>query len=153
MCEPTTILAITAAVGAASAGFSAYGDYQSAKSQNKFTERHAAQQMEEYTAQRNQEVGERVRQTRRERASMQVAGAESGLTGNSFENLLRDALGRQSQDIAVVQKQGGFTHRAISNQVKANTQTFSAIGAGLQIAKGGLAGYNAGASFNASRAQ
>lgn len=141
MCDPVTAMAV---LSVATAATTAYGQYQSANAQNRAAERTAQQQQDEYVAQRDQEVGQRVAQSRRDRATLQVAGGEAGIGGNSFEALLRDSFGKESQDIAVVRKQGGFTHRAITNQMKASTATFSPLAAGLQIASAGASGYAAG---------
>ena len=145
MCEPTTLAIVGAYTAVAASAVSAYGDYQSGKAQNSALEDQAQTQADEAASARDQEIGERVKQSRRERARIRVSAGESGISGQSFEAQLKNSLGAENQDIAVAQKQGGFTERAIKNDLKVNRSRFSGVNAGLQIAE------TAGNAYNKTR--
>lgn len=139
MCEPATVLGVLAVAGSA---VSAVGQYQQASASNKAAGEQAQAQADEYANTRDQQIGERIKESRRERARLRVSAGESGVAGASFEAALRQSFGDQNQDIAIAQKQGKLTSRSLKAQTKASTKSFSPVASGLQIASAGYSAYN-----------
>lgn len=151
MCEPVTVLT-TLSIASAAAG--AIGQYQNASALVDASEEQAQNQAEEFAAQRDQQIGERVAQGRAERARLRVAAGEAGVSGNSFEAQIRQSLGDVNQDLAIAQKQSSFTGRSIQANLKSNTAGTRGVGglnAGLQIAKGAVSGFETGLAIKQSR--
>ena len=139
MCEPATVMGVLAVAGTA---VSAVSQYQQASAANKAAGEQAQAQADEFAMQRDQQIGERLRESRRERARMRVAAGESGVAGASFEAALKQSLGNVNQDIAIAQKQSTLTSRSLKAQTKGATESFSPLSAGLQIANAGYSAYN-----------
>lgn len=141
MCDPVTM----AGIAIAGSAVQAYSGYQQANAANRAAEQQAQVQADEYAASRDQQIAERVKQARRERGRLRVAAGEAGVGGASVEAQLANSFGQQNQDIAIIQKQGGFTERAIGTELKsvAARNRFSPLSAGLQIAGAGASAYSA----------
>lgn len=140
MCEPTTIIALSALA------VSAVGQVQQANAQEDALEASAQAQAEETGARVQQEVGERVAQGRRERARLAVAAGEAGVqaTSQSFEAQMQANFARQNRDIALAQANKNFKQRGIQTQADSMAAN---IKSGLQIA-GETAGSAAGVVGN-----
>ena len=138
MCDPLTI---TTALTIGSQAIGAVGQFQQAQGQRETLEATARQQASEQSDATEVEIGERVREGRRERARLRVAGGEAGLAiSGSFESQLVDSFSQQGRDIALTEFQAD--QQAASLQTRVNNESASisgdrpldVIGAGLQIA-------------------
>lgn len=127
MCEPTTIIAMSALA------VSAAGQVMQANAQEDALQASAEAEAEETGARIQQEAGERVAQARRERARLAVAAGESGIaaTSQSFEAQMAASFARQNRDLGLIQKNKYFAQRGI--QTRADSAA-SNIKSGLQIA-------------------
>jgi len=139
MCDPVTVMGALSVAGTA---MGAVSQYQQANASNRATEQTAQAQADEYADSRDQQLGERVRASRRERARIRVSAGESGVAGQSFEAQLRNSFGAQERDIAISKKQSLNTGRSLNAQVKAEAKSFSPLSAGLQIAGAGYKAYD-----------
>lgn len=146
MCDPVTLTALTVGSGLLGAA----GQFDAASANNKAAGKTAQAQADEFAASRDEQLGERVRQSRRERGRQRVSAGEAGVAGNSFESLLKNSLGAQNRDIAIAQKQGGFTQRSLQSEVDivAARNQFSPLSAGLQIAASGATSFAAAGGKN-----
>lgn len=143
MCEPATLLTLLA-VGSATT--SAISGIQSANAQVDAANMAASAQVEEYATDRDQKIGERIKEARAAQARMRVSAGESGVSGNSFEAMLRDSMGATNHDLAVANKQSGFTSRRLNADlasVSASHRGIGGLNAGLQIATAGANAYRA----------
>ncbi|MEM7200259.1 MAG: hypothetical protein AAF628_08350 [Planctomycetota bacterium] len=130
MCEPATLATIAIATSAVSAGAGVVASNR----QTELAQRQAENRAEETAAARDEEIGQRVREARRLRSTLQVSAGEAGVAGNSFEAQLRNIAGQTNQDVAVIQKQAGFTERGLNSIRDSQVGNFGALNAGLQIA-------------------
>lgn len=145
MCEPTTVLTI------ASTAFSFVQQAQQA-SQNDAAIEAAynnsligyAQQQKQINAAATDEMSDRAREALIERGRLRVAAAESGVTGNSTDQLERQSLFDEGFDMARIEgnrknAQAQAYQDAKAGQAGAQSRVASVkrpslIGAGLQIA-------------------
>lgn len=154
MCEPTTIML---AISVAGAAMSYVQQQQQAKAAQSSAQQAAnvnaqvyAKQQEQIDAQAAEQMSERGKQALIERAKLRVLGAESGITGNSTDQLERQSMfnegsdmatleghRRNQQDQAYLDAKGGVA--AAQGRMNAIKQP-SLIGTGLQIA-GSYYGY------------
>ena len=147
MCEIVTATTLAyAALGISAVGAGA--SIMESRQQTKDAEDTAQNQAEEFATERDQKLGERIKEARRERARIRVGAGESGVAGASFEAQLKNSFGQENQDIAVIKKQGGFTQRSINTNAKSNSGRFGGLQAGLQIAGGAI---SAKQGFDASK--
>lgn len=150
MCDPVTA-ATALAIASASAGV--VGEYQTAQATTRAVNRQSRAQAEEASARSSQEAGERVRAARRAAARARVGAGEAGVSGQSFEAQIANELGAANQDLAIVQKQGGFTERAINANALNQTARFrglNPVSSALKIASAGASGYSTGLQIQAS---
>lgn len=104
-------------------------------------------QAEELQSRAETNLGERVKQARKERARLRVAAGEAGVGGASFEAAMRDSFAQQNQDAALIQKNLAFADRASASRARsamASINKPNALTAGLQIAGAGYSGYYQG---------
>ena len=101
MCEPVTIMAAVAAVGT---GVNMYSQRQSAKAQVAATNEQNRIQAEEISRKSGQEMTERAREARRERASARELAGEAGvnLGSGSFLAQLQQSAMNQYNDMSLV---------------------------------------------------
>lgn len=146
MCE--IISATTMAyISIASAAVSVYATQQSAKAQRGAIKAQQESEREEVHARAEEELGQRIRQSRERRARARVAAGESGALGASFAASLNQSLSDQDYNAALVSKNAAFAQRGIddrANVALSQIRDPSALEAGLQIASAGLAGYQTG---------
>lgn len=146
MCEiisATTMMYISIA----SAAVSAYATHESAKAQRGAIKAQQENEREEVAAKAEEELGQRIRQSRERRARARVAAGESGALGASFAASINQSLADQDYDAAIVSKNAAFAQRGIddrANVALSQIRDPSALEAGLQIATAGIAGYQTG---------
>lgn len=158
MCNP---IAISIGVSALSA-VSAYSQAQdSAEAQVHNTEvgyQNSANQAAEVQQEQNQIATEqmtaRAIAARKEVATMRAAGAETGLTGNSYDKAIQESMFNAGQDMASIENNKarqtsqntmnlrGIRASADSSIANARANSGSLLGTGLQIAGAGLSAYN-----------
>jgi len=146
MCDPITQAATQLAIQGANIA----GTRSAAKSQFLANATLREQQNEEIAAQANARAGERVKQSRAERARLRVAGGEAGIAGNSFEALLLDSVFQEDQDIATIGLDARFQDRASETRfLSANSRVNNpgVLENGLQIAGAGVQGFAQGKAF------
>ena len=159
MCAPPLLIA-TFAVSALSA-VSAYSQAQdSAEAQVRNTEvgyQNSANQAAEVQQEQNQIATEqmtaRAIAARKEVATMRAAGAETGLTGNSYDKAIQESMFNAGQDMASIENNKarqtsqntmnlrGIRASADSSIANARANSGSLLGTGLQIAGAGLSAY------------
>jgi len=147
VCEVSTVMTALAIAGA---GASTYSQIQAANTQAAALNAQRKAQAEELHAREQQQMGERVKQARKERARMLVAAGEAGVRGPSFEAQLMNSFSQQNQDLATIRKQGFFNNRASEASIGsafASIRKPNVLSAGLQIADAGYTAYN---NFNTS---
>ncbi len=148
MCEPTTIMV---GLSIASAAVSVYSQQQTAKAQTAAIKQQQEHEREEAHETAEEQLGQRIRAQREQRARARVAAGESGALGASFAAMMNQSLQDQDMDAALVAKQSAFTQRGIddrANTALAGIRSPSALEAGLQIASAGMQGYSAGLSIS-----
>jgi hypothetical protein len=147
MCDPVSAsMAVLAIAGSA---MSVDAQRETAKAQQQALDQQAKQQAEENAAVRDEQIGQRVAEARRNAARRLVIAGESGVAGQSTELGVLSEFGAANQDSAKVAKQAAFAHRANMNQYRAglaNIQRTNDLGAALQIANSGVQGAAAGRS-------
>lgn len=91
---------------------------------------------------------------RKEVATMRAAGAETGLTGNSYDKAIQESMFNAGQDMASIENNKarqtnqntmnlrGVRASADSSIADARANSGSLLGTGLQIAGAGLSAYN-----------
>jgi hypothetical protein len=153
MCEPisaTTMMYISIA----SAAVSAYATHESAKAQRDQIKTQMANEREEVHEKAEEELGQRIRDSRERRARARVAAGESGALGNSFAASINQSLTDQNMDAALVQKNAAFADRGVqdrANVALSQIRDPSALEAGLQIATAGINGYRTGLGIEGLR--
>lgn len=155
-----TVAIATLAIAAISA-VSAYSQAQdSAEAQVRNTEvgyQNSANQAAEVQQEQNQIATEqmtaRAIAARKEVAAMRAAGAETGLTGNSYDKAIQESMFNAGQDMASIENNKarqtsqntmnlrGIRASADSSIANARANSGSLLGTGLQIAGAGLSGY------------
>lgn len=146
MCEiisATTMMYISIA----SAAVSAYAQHETAKAQRDAIKTQQENEREEVHAQAEEELGQRIRQSRERRARARVAAGESGALGASFAAQINQSLSDTDYDAALVAKNSAFKQRGIddrANVALSQIRDPSALEAGLQIATAGINGYRTG---------
>ena len=155
-----TVALATLAVAAASATVSYSQAQDSAEAQVHNTEvgyQNAANQAAAVQQEQNQIATEqmtaRAIAARKEVATMRAAGAETGLTGNSYDKAIQESMFNAGQDLASIENNKarqtsqntmqlrGIRAGADSAIASANANSGSLLGTGLQIAGAGLSGY------------
>jgi hypothetical protein len=136
MCLPAIPLAISAYASIAASVASVAAATMSARAQSDALSKQAQQRSTEITPQASQQMGIRAQQARIDQGRAEVAGGESGLSGNSFEAQLSDVAQKASID------EGTITQNARYGQLS-NTNDFNAaasrinrpnpLSSGLQI--------------------
>lgn len=137
MCSPT------AAVGVASLVIGATSSYVQYEQQSNYAdmqnERYRENQQNSLQAMRDQQqavqqrilqeneasaqqVQDRQRQARRDRATARVSAGEAGTTGISVENIMRDISNVSSQDITNIHQNRDWSNQQLSSQL-AGTRT------------------------------
>ena len=148
MCEPISASAM-AYIAIASSAVSVYAQSQTAKAQKNNIRAQQANEREEVHEKAEEELGQRIRESRERRARARVAAGESGALGASFAASINQSLQDQDMDAALVSKNAAFAQRGIddrANTALAGIRDPSALEAGLQIATAGVQGYMAGSS-------
>lgn len=141
MCEPVTLgLAIASAVGSV-AGVAGQAAQGRAQRRALLMQRQA--QAEELQAQAEERLGARIRAARRERARARVAAAESGVSGQSFELMLKDSLMQQDMDVALTRKNLRIQDRASQARFASGVAQTAAPGA-LDFITAGAGGFSSG---------
>ncbi len=146
MCEVITATTMMY-IGIASSAVGLYAQRETAKAQRDQIETQAAGEREEVAEAAEEELGQRIRESRARRARARVAAGESGALGASFAASINQSLADENMDAALVSKKAAFTQRGITD--RANTalsqiRSPSALEAGLQIATAGIGGYQTG---------
>ena len=144
MCEPTTIMM---GISMAMAGVSTYAQHQTAKAQADAIGVQQEHEREEVTEAAEEELGQRIRANREQRARARVAAGESGVGGQSFAAAMNQSLQDQDETVALAAKNVAFAQRGIddrANTALAGIRDPSALEAGLSIASAGIQGYSAG---------
>lgn len=145
MCEPTTILMVSAAV---------IGAIQTSR-QAQETANAAGKQAQVKAGQASDaaglQIGERAKQARAERARLRVAAGEAGVSGQSYEAQLAQVAFDQNAFTANtnannVNQLAGI--QAESDHILASVQTPGVVGSGLQIAAAGAAAHSAYTAAN-----
>ena len=155
-----TVALATLAVAAASAAVSYSQAQDLAEAQVHNTEvgyQNAANQAAAVEQEQNQIATEqmtaRAIAARKEVATMRAAGAETGLTGNSYDKAIQESMFNAGQDLASIESnkarqtsQNAMNLRGIragadSSIANARANSGSLLGTGLQIAGAGLSAY------------
>jgi hypothetical protein len=147
MCDPVS--ATMAVLAIAGSAMSVDAQRETAKAQQKAADNQAQDQAEELAAQRDEQIGQRVAEARRNAARRLVIAGEAGVAGQSTEIGVLSEFGAANQDSAKVSKQAAFAHRANMNQYRAtlaNIHRPNDLEAGLQIVNSGVQGAAAGRS-------
>jgi hypothetical protein len=142
--EAITVLSI------ASAGVSTYAQHQTAKASADAIGVQQEHERQETTEAATEELGQRIRANREQRARARVASGESGVGGASFAASINQSLQDQDETVALAAKNVAFAQRGIddrANTALAGIRSPSALEAGLNIASAGVQGYSAGLSL------
>lgn len=151
MCEPISATTM-AYISIASAAVGVYAQHQTAKAQRGAIKAQQESEREEVHAKAEEDLGQRIRQSRERRARARVAAGESGALGASFAASLNQSLSDQDYDAALVSKNSAFAQRGIddrANVALSQIRDPSALEAGLQIATAGINGYRTGLGIEA----
>ncbi len=151
MCEPTLMMV---AAGAAK-GLQIWGQRQSTKAQFGALANQRDAQNEEIAGKASREMGERVKQGRAERATMQVATGEAGVGGNSVAINMMDVMFQQDYDVAAIGKDADYAQRSSEARYKsglASVKNPSLLENSLQIAMAGAGGYASGLQIQNAKA-
>lgn len=146
MCEPISATTM-AYISIASAAVGVYAQQQTAKAQRGAIKAQQENEREEVGAKAEEELGQRIRQSRERRARARVAAGESGALGASFAASINQSLSDQDYNAAVISKNAAFAQRGIddrANVALSQIRDPSALEAGLQIATAGINGYRTG---------
>jgi hypothetical protein len=146
MCEPVTATTMMY-ISIAGAAVGAYATHQTAKAQAAAIGVQQENEREEIAESAEEELGQRLRESRERRARARVAAGESGALGNSFAASINQSLADQNMDAALVSKKAAFAQRGVddrANTALSQIRDPSALEAGLQIAQAGMAGYSTG---------
>lgn len=158
MCIPVLVAAgisaatqVTAGLAIASTAASMYGQHQSAKAQVKATNQQNELQAKEIAQKAGQQISERARMARRERASARAAASEAGVnlgSGSFLAALQTSAMNQYSDAGLISQNEKGqqAARAAQASSIMSQIQVPTALGAALSIGAAGLSAYNAGQS-------
>lgn len=149
MCDPVTAM-MTLQMGKQVIGDIGKRKTADAQMAGYDTQRRA--QAEELGASRDQKMGDRIKQSRKERSRLLVAAGESGVSGQSFEATLMNNIGQANQDNAVINKQAGFEDRASAARHKSAYATVdrpSGLQMAFNAANAGAQGYTQGKQLEA----
>jgi hypothetical protein len=141
---------IVAGLSVASAGVSVYSQRETAKAQARAIGTQQEHERQEATEAAAEELGQRIRANREQRARARVAAGESGVGGASFAASLNQSLQDQDETAALAAKNVAFAQRGIddrANTALAGIRKPSALEAGLSIASAGVQGYSSGLSL------
>jgi hypothetical protein len=133
-----------------SAGVSTYAQHQTAKAQADAIGVQQEHERQETTEVAEEELGQRIRANREQRARARVAAGESGVGGASFAASINQSLADQDMTAALAAKNVAFAQRGIedrANTALAGIRSPSALEAGLTIASAGVKGYTSGLSI------
>lgn len=139
MCAPVVL-----ALQIAAAAYGVYAQRKAAKKQEKAIREQQQVQEEQITAQKGQEMQQRVRTAMAERARLRAMSAESGLAGISMNDIVNNVDFGMGQDLATIQQNGGNAvraSRADATTSMSRIQQPDYIGAALSIATS-VSGYN-----------
>jgi len=111
--------------------------------------RQSEKQADELQDKATLESNERLRAKRREDAQIRVAAGASGLNlaSGSIEAFLQDSAMQTEMDLTTISKNNDSAQQERISQTKSRLSQIkmpTALGAGLQIAKAGYSGYQAG---------
>lgn len=139
----TAMLAVTVAATAASI----YGQQQSAKAQARATGEQNEQQAEQIAQARGQELHERARAARRERAEMRANASEAGINlgSNSFLAALQTSAMNQYNDQGLIlqnEKSQQAAREAQARSIQAGLRVPSGLSAALTLGAAGVGAYN-----------
>ena len=113
----------------------------------------AAEVQQEQSQIATEQMTARAIAARKEVATMRAAGAETGLTGNSYDRAIQESMFNAGQDMASIENNKarqtsqntmqlrGIRAGADSAIASANANSGSLLGTGLQIAGAGLSSY------------
>ena len=152
MCAPLAVAMpyIMAGLSVASAGVTVYAKQQTAKAQASAIGVQQEHERQETTAAAEEELGQRIKANREQRARARVAAGESGVGGQSFAASINQSLQDQDETVALSAKNLAFAQRGIddrANTALAGIRSPSALEAGLSIAGAGIQGYSSGLSL------
>lgn len=114
----------------------------------------AAELQQEQSQIATEQMTARAIAARKEVATMRAAGAETGLTGNSYDKAIQESMFNAGQDMASIENNKarqtsqntmnlrGIRASADSSIANARANSGSLLGTGLQIAGAGLSTYN-----------
>lgn len=138
MCEPTTIIAATAAI------YGAYTTNQNAKRQERALMAQQAVEEAELNRAMSVEADDRVKQARAERARLRAMSAESGVSGLAIDELLGNVDMQLGTDLARLDQNSVSRVRASRTGLNSNLNRVEQadwVGTGLQLAGYGAQGY------------
>jgi hypothetical protein len=141
-----------AGLAAATAAVGVYAQRQTAKAQARNIGIQQEHEREEAVEAATEELGQRIRANREQRARARVAAGESGVGGASFAASLNQSLQDQDETVALAAKNVAFAQRGIddrANTALSQIRSPSALEAGLTIASAGAQGYSTGLSIKA----
>ena len=139
--------AIMAVTSVASAGVGIYAQNEQAKAQTDLINQQADREREEVGEAAEEEIGQRIRESRERRARSRVAAGESGALGASFAASINQSLADSNMDAALISKKAAFSTRGIddrANTALSQVRSVSGLEAGLQLAGAGVSGYQTG---------
>jgi hypothetical protein len=128
----------------ATTGFTVYQQNQAAKSTFKAQHKQAEAALEEQQSAAEEDMGQRLKQFRKQRARARVAGGESGAQGQSYAVALNQSLQDQDEVAGIISKNLSLGQRSkVMDLAAANSQvrTVSGLEAGLQIASSATSTY------------
>lgn len=164
MCEPTTLLMMSLAISAASAGMSYVQGEKNADTQTENLQRAQDQQVDQLNLQQHQadqqageQMSDRALEALKETGRLSTIAGELGGAGGSNARIVNEAGFNATHDIATIEanRLNGGTQRGMEVRgIHSNTQSAmnsiqqpSLIGTGLQIggaAVGAYSGYRSG---------
>lgn len=140
MCEPTTLMATTMALTAASAGYGLYTQRVTARRQQRFAARAAEEQADQINDQASARANQRARAARAERARIRALSAETGLTGTTIDTVLRNVDTQAGLDIAAIDENRenamddwGINYQSNLNAIRQPDYLGTALNTGLQL--------------------
>ena len=144
--------AIMAGASVVSSGVGIYAKNESAKAQSEQIQRHADNEREEIGEAAEEEIGQRIRESRERRARSRVSAGESGALGASFAASINQSLADSNMDAALISKKAAFSTRGVDDRAETalgQVRSVSGLEAGLQLATAGASGYKSGLGIEA----
>lgn len=136
MCDPVTAIVL------AGSAYTLNEQRKAAKRSERFYREAQAEQEEQIHASKSIEANDRAQRARAERARLRAAAAESGLSGITTDDILRDVDFQAGRDISRIQLSQEFEQTASRYSLQSNLNNIrqpdyigSALNAGLVLAE------------------